>query len=286
MAVLALAVCAGPVWATQVGFLVDHATKGKVGEVEYETAKFSIYLDPLKTNWISWSQLAATPKIEGKSKIDGDAERSGLLDGSLLITVIDPWGRRGPALTFDDNDETGNPVGQQAILYGVEQMTPEVVRFNREGERFSLIEQGLIDDFVNEGGEGYYTFQITYVPTEPKAGRPDLYLLMDVVEGYRQKPPIVHDQRHGALAVPLDYLGHLGSDGFNSLYGPDDFFDDDDDNDNDPNDPFFPPPPGGDDDDDDDDDPNPPVIPEPATVIMVGIGLAGAGMIQRRRRRA
>jgi hypothetical protein len=270
--------------AAQVAFRLDYAIQGEIEGVQYQSTKFAVYFEPLKINWAALSQISVTPTVEGTSRIDDQTEKSGLLDGHVLVSIIDPWGKRGPAYMYDGNDPGGNPVGQQALMLGNEKLAPQVVRFNKQGKRFELKESGLFDDFLEEGGPGYYTIQITYVNEGGDQARNDVYLLMDVIEGYRQKPPIL-TKRQGDIAMLAEYGGGGGSGsdhgGITSLAFPNGDDPDNDDDDNDSH--FFPP--GNPGDNGTPDPPDGPVVPEPATIMLVGLGLAGAGLAERRRKR-
>lgn len=261
--------------ATQLAWLVDclenMASSG-------EPARISLYLDPLKINWIAWSTLPDTPAIDGEIVIGCDRPY-GLINGCLRVTIVDPHGNRSEPLIFDGNDAEGNPTGQQAVLFGSDKLTPPVLRTNAGGARFNLVERGLIDEFVKQGGEGYYTIEIEALGSDgTPVGGGELYILMNAYEGWLREPPV--------RTMPPGELLLYGS-GRLDWGSMRDWFDDDDDDGGRrsfpppplvPENPGgeFPPPPN----------PNepegPPIIPEPATVMLIALGLAGTALRTRR----
>jgi hypothetical protein len=263
------------------------APSGQAG-VAPKVLEFSVYIDPLKTNWIAWSQFNTSMLIDKKPVIDAPFKGNEGLRGNFVVQITDPQGRLTPPLTMDNSDEAGNAHGPQAVFYGNREVTPWVVRTNHQGEVNLLNEEGTANDFIREGGIGYYKFRFEFSNAKFATSAPQqqMFMLMDVVEGFRfpdvvnttadSNWPLNYDPNHdnnddddddnpsptptpGPTPTPTvtptptktpypDYDGFRAGDGF-------------------PNAP----------------DNTEPVVPEPTTLALSGLGLALAAYLRRRR---
>lgn len=244
-----------------------------------QTLKFHMWVDPLKTNWLAWSQYNQAQELNNTPLIDRPYAGNTGLNDCAVLTVIAPDGTRSPEFKMDQNDEQGRSFGQQAVIYGKKYQTPNVARSTPAGEVTLFDEGGIANSFFDDHGFGDYNFEVkVYNLHGNPGGVPTLYLVKNATEGYEVQPPI----------MKLPYGG-------TGMYYGDDGDDDDDDDDNPPDEPKFadlpmiaPFPdnpdgggdiPGG--------GPFPeqndiPIVPEPGTLALAAIGL---GMMARLRRR-
>ncbi|MEN6627013.1 MAG: PEP-CTERM sorting domain-containing protein [Candidatus Sumerlaeia bacterium] len=242
------------------------------------TLQFHMWVDPLKTNWIAWSQYREPQEIEQQPLIDRpDAGNIGLNDYAVL-TVIAPDGARSPEYVMDQNDADGRSYGPQAVIFGQKHLTPDVARSTPGGEATLFDEGGVADRFFYDHGCGLYNFELkVYNAYGKTGGSPNLFLLKNAIEGYQVQPPVLSP----------------GYKGMGMFWGGDND-DDDDDDDNPPGPKYpdlklsgsFPSPP------DEGGDipggvpfprvPEVPIIPEPGTLALAALGL---GMMVRLRRK-
>jgi hypothetical protein len=218
----------------------------------------------------------------------------GLIDGHMELRVISPWGQVSPINNYDANDANGVPVGQQAVVYGDKNLTPDIVRNDRQGKRYDLTEGGLLDDFVQRNGEGYYVFELTYRGASSPLTHQPIYLLVDVVEGYRQRPPIILDRRPGNFVDGWESTANQSeSEGYFGNTSSHSSSDDDSSNSSTTTDTTTDETTSSDtssstDNPSEPNEPNEPNVPEPATLALLGLGLGLAGAVawQRRLKRA
>ena len=264
--------------------------------------RFAVHIDPNHTNWIAWSLANKVIDREGVSEIGSLEGGQAGVRGQIEVSIVSPMGKRSGPYVLDAEDEAGNPTGPQAVIFGREHLTPEVVRADGAGREVKLIETGVANDFIRDSGVGYYVFEFDFSGTPDQGLAYDsLYLIMDVRDGFDLGPPRAGGQRTGLGGYLYGNTHDDGDDGGNG------------DHDEDGSGPFPPPPPpppfdgpitlptlppGGDDPGDpffNDGrlspyrmpesfrDPVDPVVPEPLTVGLVAGGLALLGAARRRR---
>ncbi|MCE5228924.1 PEP-CTERM sorting domain-containing protein [bacterium] len=248
------------------------ATSGTVQLIK--TLQFHMWVDPLRTNWMAWSQYRQAQEWNSQPLIDQPfAGNIGLKDFAVL-TVVAPDGARSPEYKMDQNDEQGRSFGPQSVIFGKRNLTPDVARTAPNGDPVLFDEGGVANGFMHDHGPGLYQFELkVYNAYGKTGGTPTLYLLKNAIEGYEVKPPV--------QSVPYGGIGP---------YWNDDNGDDDDDDGHNPKSPDLPMggqfpenmdeggdiPGGG---------PFPeevPIIPEPATMALMAMGL---GMMAARLRR-
>jgi hypothetical protein len=252
-------------------FLIGEPSRTYEGEGKYADIKFSLWIDdPLKINWMAWSQVEGSRTYEDEPVIDEPYPGNMGVDDYVLVTLSDPSGRASEPVVMDWNDAEGRPRGPQAMLFGKSELAPPVVRTDPQGEVMLLDEGGVFDEFILEGGPGYYVFHMEFSNAYGPTGKhPVIYLLMDVAEGYQIQRPIRH--KMPGLDMPFFYTDNESG---GHRYIP----------------PPPPPPPPPDDDDHHYRRPFPPIpepeepIPEPATMGLCAVGLGLMGWIGRRRR--
>jgi hypothetical protein len=278
--------------AIQLSYLIDGPifAEAKQGR-RFHTVRFALHIEPLNTNWIALSQFDALQELETESAI-GSLEPGNLgIDDYAMITVTDPLGNQSPVYTIDQNDENQVSYGPQSMVYGYDDTTPRVVRTDPAGTASYFNEGGVATPFFEQGGIGYYTFELVFMNEHGQsAGHKGVYIIMDVLDEYRRKPPIFinpssqisyYVQSRAAysgggplgLGSPFFSVNHGGDDGSNPPFIP---------NPGNPNLPVpenpFPTLPDGPDNPD-------PIIPEPLTLGLTGTGLAVMAVLRRRRRR-
>ncbi len=223
---------------------------------------FNMWVDPLKTNWIAWSLYNQAQTWQEQPVIDKPLAGNIGAGDYVLLTVTAPDGSRSAEYKMDQNDDQGRSFGPQAVIFGKRQITPDVARTNTEGQASFFDEGGVSDKFFFDHGQGLYQFELkifkAYSQTGP--GTPNLWLLKNASEGYESKPPL-YGQPYGGL--PLYWPGdhnHHGDDndsGWTDISGGGPFPDNPDEGDIPGGGPF----------------PRPPMIPEPATLVLAALGL-------------
>jgi hypothetical protein len=164
-----------------IATLVAPATDfGSPGSGEFDVQEIDLFINPAATNWIAWNRfdavMATTPSRPGEFLLGNNAIE---VDDFFSLTITNPDGLTSTA-PYDQNGSFGAPIGQQAVIFGLAEETPDVLR----GDNF------LTPHVFDEGGQqnaiftraGVYNFEFSFRDIGGLASYPDVYLLVSVPE--------------------------------------------------------------------------------------------------------
>ncbi|MEX0937713.1 MAG: PEP-CTERM sorting domain-containing protein [Pirellulales bacterium] len=175
------------VWGTSargeqiLATLVAPATDfGSPGLGVFDVQEVDLFIDPAATNWIAWNRfdavIATTPLRPGEFLLGNNATE---IDDFFSLTITNPDGATSTA-SYDRNGSFGAPIGQQAVIFGLADITPDVLR----GDNFRT------PQVFDEGGQqneiftraGVYNFELSFTDIGTLASYPDVYFLVSVPE--------------------------------------------------------------------------------------------------------
>jgi hypothetical protein len=199
LALLACCVFVPPANATVSSLLVspENILNSGAGSGQYEFKSVSLFIDPVATNWIAWSDNYTSPY----SCLTGSCIGShgfGTND-FIRLTVTNPSGSAS-TLNIDQNDSSGDSSGPQMILFGTAANAPDVRRYDfPNGPYYFINEAGAFSAIFTAPGNYRFDFSFQNV-YGGEAGHYAIYLLADV-------NPVPEP---GTLALMLAGLGLLG----------------------------------------------------------------------------
>ncbi len=186
-----VAALAGPAIAVdERAILLDqNLTTDRPGH--YHAMRFSLWIEPLNTHWIAWSQYDRASEWEGRPTIDMPNPGNIGVGDFFRLTLVAPNGARSPEYLMDQNDDQGVSFGPQAVIFGTRELTPPVARSAPDGKAQLFHEPGVANEFLHAHGPGYYQFEIDFMSNENASagGFGQFYLLINLQPGVQVKPP-------------------------------------------------------------------------------------------------
>jgi hypothetical protein len=136
----------------------------------YDTATFTVYIDPATTDWIAFS---GADRLVDQPAGGADPVPDGIEDlifpdvDDFLVVVATVNGIDSGPYVLHDRDAVGTPIGDQAVVYGyhpsvwyvsrIDWSADPVISYTATGP-----EEGDMTSFIDAQGAGEYRFEVTF----------------------------------------------------------------------------------------------------------------------------
>lgn len=145
-------------------------TSGMEIDAPYDSASFTVYIDPAETDWIAFS---GADHLVDQPAGGADAAPDGVLDilfpdvDDFLVIVATVNGVDSGPYVIHDRDAAGTPIGDQAVIYGYHPSVWSVSRIDWSTDPATSYtatgpEEGDMTSFIDAQGAGEYHFEVTF----------------------------------------------------------------------------------------------------------------------------
>ncbi len=138
-------------------------TDAQPGGVEFHNASVTVPLDPTRISWIAWNfnDVVSTthPDFPGETFLGGMPFG---VDDFIRLT-ISTQGFEVFSADIDQNNNQGTSVGQQAVIFGAPEATPDVLReTSLTNDTPMILDEAGIFTFLPLLPAGDYTFEFSF----------------------------------------------------------------------------------------------------------------------------
>jgi hypothetical protein len=146
------------------------ATSGVAIDAAYDSASFTLYIDPATTDWVAFS---GADHLVDQPAGGTDPTSDGIMDiifpdvDDFLVIVATVNGVDSGPYVIHDRDPMGTPIGDQSVIYGhhpsvwyvsrIDWSTDPPTSYTATGP-----EEGDMTSFIDSQGAGEYHFEVTF----------------------------------------------------------------------------------------------------------------------------